>query len=444
MTKTSILFIVGLFILVSIDGQGRGRAFAQGAPPTAGSSAELLSQAQAAEKAGQYEQAITIYRNYLSRNPNDDEARTAFAFALVRNNQFAEASAAYQEILSRYPHNLDVQVALARVSSWQKKYAEARALYEQVLRENPTYTDAKQGLADTLFWNGEDAAALTLYEEVYIDAPTAELAQQIALVKNRIATLASQPIEATPAVGTSVAEEESTLSRDHISIGYSHFRYSNSIPDEQIWQLQAVKHIGSQTFVGRIESIDRFGDHDTVFSGEIYSSFWNKAWGDLAFSVSPNPKFSSQWTLGGDIYQGLGTLHPLLQRFELSCGYRHMSFAATEVDLFSPGVTVYLPYNLWLTEQVYMVPKTDSGSLASRLDWQPADRWHAFISGSFGQSVERPTAVQDIAKVNTLRLAGGLTFPLTRRITAEISYQYEDREKFYSLEGGTINLIYSW
>jgi len=444
MTKTSILLIVGFFILVGIDHQGRGTAFAQNAQSSAGSSAELLAQAQAAEKAGQHEQAIALYHQYLSLRPDDDVARTALALVLAYNSQFADATAVYKDILTRYPHDLDVQIALARVYSWQKQYAAAQRVYEQVLQESPSYTDAKQGLADTLFWNGEDTAALRLYEEVHAAAPTDELAQRIALIKTRIATLTSQPSEITQTVRNSVDEEDSSASRDHVSIGYSHFRYSNSISDERIWQFQAVKHIGGQTFVGQIESIDRFGKHDTVFSGEIYSSFWNKAWGDLAFSFSPNPQFSSQWTLGGDISQGLGVLHPLLQRLELSCGYRHMSFASTQVDLLSPGITIYLPYSVWLTEQVYMVPKTGSRSLASHLDWQPADRWLTFISGSFGQSVERPTAAQDIAKVNTLRLAGGLKFPLTRRITGEISYQYEDREKRYSREGGALNLTYSW
>jgi YaiO family outer membrane protein len=196
--------------------------------------------------------------------------------------------------------------------------------------------------------------------------------------------------------------------------------------------------------VGQIESIDRFGKHDNIFSGEVYSSLWHIAWGNFVFSFTPQPKFSSQWTLGGAVYQGIGTSNPLLNRLELSLGYRHMSFSQSEVDLLSPGITVYLPYNLWLTEQVYMVPKSGSRSLSSRLDWEPAKRWHAFISGSFGQSVERPTAAQEVVKVNTLRLAGGLEFPLTQRISAEISYQYEDRAQRYSRDGGAIKLTYSW
>lgn len=441
MTKTLILFIVGLFILVGGNNQGRSTALAQSVPQSAGSAAELLAQAQAAMNAGQYVQAISIYHHYLSLRPDDDVARTALAATLAYNNQLTEATAVYKDILSRYPRDLDVQVALARVYSWQKQYAEARRVYEQVLQESPSYVDAKQGLADTLFWNGEDAAALRLYEEVQTVEPTDELAQRIALIKSRIAI---QLNETTQIVSSSENKGNVSSSRDHVSIGYSHFRYSNAIPDERIWQFTAVKHMGGQTFVGQIESIDRFGKHDTVFSGEIYSSFWNKAWGDLAFSFSPNPQFSSQWTLGGDFYQGLGVLHPLLQRLELSCGYRHMSFASTQVDLLSPGITVYLPFNLWLTEQIYMVPKTGSQSLSSRLDWEPMDRWHAYVTGSFGQSAERPTAVQDIAKVNTLHLGGGLKLPLTRRITAEVTYQYEDREKRYSREGGTINLTYLW
>lgn len=239
-------------------------------------------------------------------------------------------------------------------------------------------------------------------------------------------------------------EEDGQSSRARVSIGYSHFRYSNSIPDERTWQFSAVQRLWGKTFVGQVESIERFGKRDTLFSGEVYSPLWHRAWGNFAFSFSPNPKFSSHWTLGGAVYQGIGTSNPLLSRLELSLGYRHMSFSQSEVDLLSPGFTIYLPYNLWLTEQIYLVPKTGARSLSSRLDWEPKERWHAYVSGSFGQSVERPTAAPDVVKVTTFRVGGGLQFPLTEQILAEVSYHYEDRVKRYSREGGTIKLTYSW
>lgn len=444
MTKTVLFLIVGLFGVTGIANQGRSTALAQSTESNASALVDLRVRARAAEQARQYEQVVTLYRQYLSLKPHDDEARTALALALAYNKQFAEAVVVYKDILTRYPRDLDVQLALARVYAWQKQYAEAQTLYEHVLRESPNYTDAKHGLADTLFWNGEDAAALRLYEEVYAVAPTNELAQRITLIKNRIA----QPIPPVQEIAQEMRrrgnEEESRSSRDYVSIGYSHFRYSNTIPVEQTWQFTAVKHMWDRTFVGQVDSIDRFGKHDNVFSGEVYSSLWRKSWGNLAFSFSPTPKFSSRWTFGGAVYQGLGTVHPLLSRLELSCGYRHMSFVKSEVDLLSPGITIYLPYNMWLTEQGYMVPESGSRSLSSRLDWEPAERWHAFVSGSFGQSVEQPTAAQDVTEVNTLSLAGGVEFPLTQRISAEISYHYEDRAKYYRRDGGAIKLTYSW
>jgi len=63
-----------------------------------------------------------------------------------------------------------------------------------------------------------------------------------------------------------------------------------------------------------------------------------------------------------------------------------LEHAKTDIDLLLPGLTLYLPFNLWLTEKVYIIPNTGAITLSSQLTWRPTDRLQLFASGSFGTS----------------------------------------------------------
>lgn len=436
MKKLGFLFFL-LVILSSSESLGVRWASAQDEDAFPSSLEKLLTRAGTAEADKQYAQASVAYRQYLAAKPGDDEVRAALARVLSWQSQFDEAVTLYEEILHRHPGDLDIRVALARVKSWQHQFAEAQALYEGVLHEDPKYLEAKRGLADTLYWNGEDEPALRLYEEVFAVIPDPELAQRIEVIKAKLA-FPSQ----TLASGTDTAS--SSYSRDNIRIGYSYFTYTKGIPDEQIWQLEGVKHLGNQTLVGRVEAWDRFGLHDTLVSAEVYSLLGKKAWGDISVAFGIDPQFTPRWVLGGEVFQSLGLLHPRLTFLELSGGYRHMSFQKTDVDLFFPGLTIYLPRDVWLTEKVYLFPRAGSLTLSSRLDWRVNDRLQLFASGAFGDSGERLVTLTDFVPVKTSTLSAGLEFPITQRISAETWIYYEDREKRYVRRGGALNLIFRW
>lgn len=412
-------------------------ASAQGEETFLSSPEELLTCARTAEADKQYAQAGVAYRQYLAARPRDDEIRAALARVLSWQSQFDEAVALYEEILQRHPEDLDVRVALARVKSWQHQFAEAQALYEGVLYEDQKYLDAKRGLADTLYWNGENEPALRLYEEVFAASPDPELAQRIEAIKTGL----SLPVQT---LANDLDAAAGSDSRDNVRIGYSYFTYTKGIPDEQIWQLEAVKHFGNQTLVGRVEAWDRFSLLDTLVSAEVYSPLWKKAWGDISVAFGIDPQFTPRWVLGGEVFQSLGLFHPKLTFFEISGGYRHMSFQKTDVDLFFPGLTLYLPRDVWLTEKVYLFPRAGTLTLSSRPDWRVNDRLRLFASGAFGDSGERLATLADFVPINTRVLSAGLEFPLARHISVETWVYHEDREKRYVRRGGAFNLIFYW
>ena len=121
-----------------------------------------------------------------------------------------------------------------------------------------------------------------------------------------------------------------------------------------------------------------------------------------------------------------------------------MSFQSANINVLVPGITVYLPFNIWLTEKVYFVPENDSWSLSSTLTWRATNRLQIFVSGAFGTASERLSTLQDFVRSDTEILQGGVTFPLTQRFSAEVSGLYENRQGQYIRRGGSFTLLFHW
>ena len=94
-------------------------------------------------------------------------------------------------------------------------------------------------------------------------------------------------------------------------------------------------------------------------------------------------------------------LHSSLASLEVSASYKRLAYGykartpptfsipSQEIDVLSPSLTYYLPYNLWLTEKLLYIPQTGSITLSSRLTLRPTDRLEAYASGAFGTTGER-------------------------------------------------------
>jgi YaiO family outer membrane protein len=396
-----------------------------------------LTEAHRLESEKRYAEAIGAYRDYLIQRPEDDDARAALARLLAWNEHQAEAVVLYRDILVRHPTDLDIRLALALTLSWQKHFEEARQIYEHILQENPANREANKGLADIMFWQGERLNALMRYELLYAEHPDPEIGRQIKAVKEELNASPRAP------VGQSVTNL-SLPYRNYAKIGYGHYSYTKGIPDERNVLVEAGTSFGDKTLIARIEALNRFGFHDTPVSAEFYSQLWGRAWGYIGAQATANPSFAPNYSAVTEVVQGLGVVHSALSAAEVSFGYRHLLFKKDNIDLFLPGLTVYFPYNVWLTEKLYYVPDTGAMTLASQLTWRPRDRLQFFASGAFGTSGERIVATQDFTRVQSRIIQGGVTFPLTHRLSAEAAGYYEDRGILYVRRGGLINLIVHW
>jgi YaiO family outer membrane protein len=396
-----------------------------------------IAQAQAWERDGDYKQAITTYQQILTEYPADDEIRGNLARTLARAGQFEQATVLYRDILTRHPTDLDIQIGLARALSWRKQYDAAIRLYQDILRQDNTNREALQGLADTLFWSGATPQAIEHYTRLYQltgDQTVAARLREIAALQDTSPQAPLGPRDATIRLPF----------RDYVKVGYGQFSYSRGIQDERNVLIEISKSIGAQTVIARVEPISRFGFHDTVLSAEAYSPLWRRAWGYLAAQGTVNPDFSPTYSFVGEVFQGLGIVHPLLRIFEASFGYRHLSYKTDEINLLLPGLTLFLPFNLWLTEQLYYVPETGAITLSSRLTWRPTPRLQIFASGSFGTSGERIVATQDVTRISGRTIQGGIVLPVAERISLEVTGYDEDRGSLYTRRGGGFSIIYHW
>lgn len=406
----------------------------------------------------QWAESERLYRAVLDEDAKNVEARRGLADTLAWSGRPAEALPLYEAVysdtneaeleqrihtlrsdleaaaLADLRASLDGQVTRARQHAWHQNFTEAERMYRSILSQEPSHLEAKQGLADTLYWSGRYADALHLYEEVYGATNDPALLPRIEAVQTELQLSARAPV--TKGIVLPF--------RDYLKVGYSHYTYTNNVPNERDWVIEAAKPIGDLTLVGRVEPLNRFGLHDTPVSGELYSPLWARAWGYIGASGAVDAKFVPSWSLGGEVFQGLGGLSPKISSFEISLGYRHLSYKTADIELLMPGLTIYLPWNFWLSEKIYYVPEQGSITLSSQLTWRPTDRVQLFASGGFGTAGERIVAVQDFTRVESRIIQGGAIFPIAERWSGELSGYYEDRGALYVRRGGTFNLIWHW
>jgi YaiO family outer membrane protein len=406
-------------------------------PPISDGRDETVARARTWERNAEYGQAIAAYRQILAEHPEDDETGGALARALAKDGQLEQAGSLYQDILTRHPADVDVQIGFARVLAWRKQFPAAIQLFQAVLQQDPANRDALRGLADTLFWSGATQESLVHYSRLAQLTGDQESAARVQAV--------TAAIEASPQAPLGLRDSTVRLPyRDYFKLGYGQFSYSGGIPDERNILIEAAKSLGAYTVIARVEPITRFGFHDTPVSGELYRPLWQRAWGYLAAQGTMNPHFSPNYSMAGELSQGLGIAHPFFSKLEVSFGYRHLSYKTGDSDLLIPGLTVFLPFNVWLTEKLYYVPETGALTLASRLTWRPANRLQVFASGSFGTSGERIVATQDLTRVSSHAVQGGITLPIAERLSLEATGYYEDRGILYVRRGGSFSIIYHW
>ncbi|MEG4348354.1 tetratricopeptide repeat protein [Microcoleus sp. LAD1_D3] len=124
---------------------------------------DLLRQAEQLMETGDREEAIALYEQIISLDPNCVQARINFGFLKQEKGELDAAIPHYREALALDPNIPQTAYNLAKIFEEQGQVEEAIAHYEQALVAEPNFVPALINLAVALQEKGELVRAIELY-----------------------------------------------------------------------------------------------------------------------------------------------------------------------------------------------------------------------------------------------------------------------------------------
>lgn len=305
----------------------------------------------------------------------------------IRNGEFKNAENLLETMQKYYPDNVELLSMHARILFWQKRYDESIDRYTMALR-----------LKDDESLKKEMENVVSARKDLFYK-----------------------------------------MNRNYLKLSGSVFDYTGDYKNERNVSIELSHKILNLTTIFKANKIYRYGLQDNQVGLDIYSKLGEKTkrWGYISFSATPDAEFLPETTLGGEIYQGY-------KEFEFSLGYNRMNFKASSVDIFMPGIIVYLPYSFLFTEKVYLVPKNDSYSFLSTLRYEPGSAFQVLYSIAAGKSSERIGSLEDVQKLTTISSRFGTEYRFNPYLSIGTELSYEYRQHLYKKYGATIFNKYWW
>ena len=132
---------------------------------TGQSGRSALVRADSAYQAGAYPLATELYAGIV-RHEADPASIAIFRLATLRSwdNQLDEADSLYKRYIAKEPRDAEGRIALARTLAWGGHYEAAIATYDSLIATNQRTRDATMGRAQTLAWSGRLNDALAAYK----------------------------------------------------------------------------------------------------------------------------------------------------------------------------------------------------------------------------------------------------------------------------------------
>ena len=357
------------------------------------------------------------------------------------------------DILETKPEYHDARVFLGRLYGWEKNYDLARAELKIVLEAKPLYNDARNALIDIEYWSDNLKHALALCEEGLENNPQYE---DFLFKKARVLLKLNRDEEASDtldvllkinpshqeglALSTRLKKEDpiafggEVASPKHIYKTKVMYRYDAFGRGEKAygpWHLGAFEVSGKYGFgsiIGRINYANRtFGS--TAKSGlqyevDLYPKLAKGLYAYLNSGYSASSLFP-KYRAGGEIFTSLPA------SFEMSAGFRYLSFSSRDVWIYTGSLGKYHK-NLWFSLRPFITPKTAGTSVSLilfiRNYLKDGDNYYG-ISIGYGSSPAEVVFLEDLERYNTFKVSAVLQRTLTRTLLIKLSFRFE-REEF--------------
>jgi tetratricopeptide (TPR) repeat protein len=108
----------------------------------------VITRADRAREAGQWQLAADFYRQALDRHPQNPPIWIQYGHALKECGKREAAEAAYHTAIGYRPHDAEAHLQLGHVLKLQGKISEAQAAYRRALTLDGSLTDAARELAE--------------------------------------------------------------------------------------------------------------------------------------------------------------------------------------------------------------------------------------------------------------------------------------------------------
>ena len=407
----------------------------------------------------------------------------------IKEKKFLEAEKLLNELNKKYPNNSEIYYLLGKVLFFQQKYEEALKYLKLSYQINPTKElekEIKQVELAKMLKDAEELEKIGNYEEakkiylslyqtdekyesgyrlgmIYFKEKNNKNAEKIfeELIKfypedigfkelYLEALILQRKYEEAQKFYNSLSEDLkeriSTRRKDLLcQLKTNYFKiysaFYNLSPSgwksEKLYGFEISQRIKKITLIGGLSNIERFGLKDTQLHLEIYPPLGEKRWGYISFYYSPSPEFLPKTVYSGEIYQGY-------KNFEFSFGYMHMDFKDTNVDIFIPGLIIYLPHNLVLEEKFYYIPKTYNYSLVNSLVYEILCKLWVKYSFGIGNTSEKLTTYGEIFKYNTYFHKFEFNYRINHNFGLGVEYLYEHRTNLYNKNGINFFIKYWW
>lgn len=376
------------------------------------------------ERGGKLEKATDVYRDVLSKDPNNIMIKIRLAKILSWQNEFDWAIDILDEVLEYDPSQEEAILRKAQILSWQGRYTDAISMYESYLTIKPEDPDALMGIARTSFWTGSHEEAISYFNRA-IEAGADEAEARLDLSKVYLSM--NEKLKAEEELSTVLALDRDNSEAKRLLKGIGLMKtYDvspvktrvNIYPDESVGVTFGSEfiyhHKGKWDFIFGFEN-SRIGDisdttfsHTTVYRGIQYLYVR----GGLAFSPYPN---FSPW-----IKTDLGVSYTFADLFAAGLSLKTNIYESEALFTIIPELRkdfsdityVALRYNQYLYTTGY-----STGSVELLLNFEYYGRNDLFVKAVYGGDVE----IRDSSR-RVFDFAAGTTLVLTDNLEISLSY----------------------
>lgn len=115
-------------------------------------------------QAGRPDEAVTIFRQAIKKDPDDLDMRMQFTAALIANDQEQAAQNELYRIIERDPNHIDALIRLATLHDQWGHWSHSQDMLERVIKLDPQREDVRREVAHLILVRGQREHQWGLYE----------------------------------------------------------------------------------------------------------------------------------------------------------------------------------------------------------------------------------------------------------------------------------------